>query len=284
MTCSFKMVLAGAIALTVPAQASAPSVLRDYDFSGSAAEQHSLPAALREVSGFTATPDGRIFAHGDESATIAELDASSGAIRKLFTLGNPAERGDFEGIAFADGRIFLLTSTGVLYAAREGQANTAVAFERYDTGAGQLCEMEGLAFDARAGRFLLPCKTPRRRELRGRVVVFSVPLKTLRIEQAPALSLPFSQLPAALRRSGVSLTSIEVVPGQDTWLLLSSQPAALIEVSSSGNLAGVEMLSPKRHPQAEALTFLRNRTILIADEGATGKATVTLYPLKKRAP
>src|SRR5687768_14749269 len=90
-------------------------VLEGLELRKRSAEQMRLPGALREISGLAVTPDGRVFAHGDERAIVSEVDYRRGAIVKSFALGSPILAGDFEGLAIADKRFFLITSTGRLY-------------------------------------------------------------------------------------------------------------------------------------------------------------------------
>jgi uncharacterized protein YjiK len=261
-------------------QVRATGSLGDYDLASTAAARRPLPPGLREVSGMATTPDGRILAHADERAVIAEIDPASGRVVKAFTLGTPAELGDFEGIATAHGRIYLVTSTGMIYRAEEGKADAPVEYQKFVSGAGSFCEIEGLAFDAVADRLLLPCKQVLRRKLRNRMLVLSVPLRTLRVEETPALSLPEQQLKRELG-GAPSLTSVEVHPRTGSWLLLNSGPAAVIEVSADGKLLGVARLPAQLHPQPEGLAFTRDHTLLITNEARGGTAYLAVYPRRR---
>ena len=78
---------------TAPSRGSAPAshprdpgTLARYDLASGPAWTVPLPAALAEVSGLAFTPDGRLFAHGDEEATVWELDPRRGTVRKTFAL------------------------------------------------------------------------------------------------------------------------------------------------------------------------------------------------------
>ena len=86
------------------------------------------------------TPDGRLFAHGDEKATIHEIDPATGEVGKRFFLGNHTARDDFEGIAIVGERFFLISSLGILYEFREGDDREEVAYTRFDTGVGGRCD------------------------------------------------------------------------------------------------------------------------------------------------
>ena len=60
-------------------------------------------------------------------------------------MGRPVPRDDFEGIAYLDGVIYLVTSAGLIYVTTEGDDGERVDFEIYRTGLGRYCEIEGLA-------------------------------------------------------------------------------------------------------------------------------------------
>ena len=136
--------------------------LEDYDLGASEAAPRELPRRLREISGLATTADHRLLAHNDEAGIVFEIDARDGSVVKEFQLadvGDPVA-GDFEGIAVAEGRIYLVTSSGRLYEFHEGADDESVLFTAHATGAGRDCEIEGLAYDERARELLLMCKDP----------------------------------------------------------------------------------------------------------------------------
>jgi uncharacterized protein YjiK len=154
-------------------------VLSRYDLSSGAGEDEKLPGMLSEVSGLAVSPDGRLFAHHDESAIVFQIDPGSGDVIKAFSAGLMGVAGDFEGIAIAGDRFFLLTSGGELVEFREGEDGSSVGFQVHATRLGTRCELEGLAFDAEGGALLIPCKTRRDPVLKDHLVVFEVPLETM---------------------------------------------------------------------------------------------------------
>src|SRR5512147_3239724 len=83
-------------------------------------EQWKLPKKLDEISGLAFDEQDRLFAHNDERAVIHQIDWHRGSLVKSFALGDPPVRGDFEGIAVAASRFYLMTSDGMLYSAAEG--------------------------------------------------------------------------------------------------------------------------------------------------------------------
>ena len=125
--------------------------------SPSGLQQWALPDSLREISGLALTGDDRLLAVNDEEAIVYEIDYDDGRLVKAFALGEPTLRGDFEGIAVLGGRVWLMTSDGVLYVADEGGDGERVAYQRYVTKLGDKCELEGLAEIQVRGTLALLC-------------------------------------------------------------------------------------------------------------------------------
>ena len=69
------------------------TVLALYDFERSSAVLE-LPGRLDEISGLAMSPDGRLFAHNDERATVHEIDPSAGEVGKRFSAGDEPLRGE----------------------------------------------------------------------------------------------------------------------------------------------------------------------------------------------
>ena len=136
--------------------------LEDYGLRAESATRWELPRRLREISGLAMTRDHRLLAHNDEAGVVFEIDYRNGSIVKEFQLADMEDpvADDFEGIATADGRIYLVTSSGRLYECREGAAGESVLFRVHTTGVGRDCEIEGLAYDEGARRTLADVQGP----------------------------------------------------------------------------------------------------------------------------
>jgi uncharacterized protein YjiK len=262
-----------------PAARSAPttSLLARYDFSTAPAGRWKLPRALDEISGLAIDGAGRVFAHDDEKAIVYEVDPDSGRIVKRFAFGQPAARGDFEGIALVGDRVILTTSDGDLYVGREGKDGEAVPYTTQATGIGRRCEVEGIAWDQSARSLLFACKTPRVEALLGRLAVFAWPLE----QRAPVATLKILvPMPAAARRLGhgaFSPSELLIDPTTGHLLLLAARTPAIVELTPAGELVGVARLRAAFHRQAEGLALERDGTLLVSDEANGARATLTAY-------
>ena len=257
------------------------SLLESYDLSSNAGDQQKLPRVLAEISGLATTPDGRLFAHNDERAIVYEIDPESGGLVKAFSVGLLGARGDFEGIAVAGERFFLITSAGQIIEFEEGEAGSSVGYRIHSLGLGDRCEMEGLAFDEVEDALLLPCKTPRAKELEDHLVVFSVPLNTMRPDRIPRIFLPLQELDDRGLGKEFHPSAIEVHPQTRSIIIVAAREEALVELSPFGEILFTKKLKRKKHPQSEGVAFLSDDSLVLADEGQGKRGTITRYPRKE---
>lgn len=267
----------GLVGILSAGAVASQSALAGYAIAKGGDARWELPDALREISGLATTPDGRLFAHADERALIVELDVGRQRVAKTFTMGRQGARGDFEGIAVADGRFWLVASDGILYESAEGANGAEVPFRTYDTGVGSQCEVEGLAYDPAAAALMLPCKTPRVRALRGTVTVFSWSIQRHALVSRGGLRVRADSL---TRRAGVSTFSpsgIERDPTTGHWLIVAARERAIVEIAPDGRIVAAAALSRRAHRQSEGIAITPDRTLLIADEGVNRRGTLTSY-------
>jgi len=239
-------------------------------------QQWKLPQRLREISGLALTADNRLLAVTDEEAIVYEIDYEKGAVTKTFALGSPVARDDFEGIAVVDETVWLMTSDGRLFASPEGNDGEHVTFVQYDTGAGDYCELEGLAADQQSQALLLACKQTV--SARDELKVFQVPLADGRPADLTATDIPEASIAARIGRKHVRPSGIAIDPGSGNWVLVAANHAALITVASDGALIDAIILPGKRrHRQAEGIAITADGRLVIADEGGDGRARLAVY-------
>jgi len=250
-----------------------PSVLGLHDLERPTAS-FEMPGRLEEISGLAVTADGRLFGHDDERATVHEIDRTTGEVgKRIFVGGDPSIEGDFEGLAIAGERFFLVTSQGLLYEFREVADRQIAPHRVTDLGLGATCEIEGLDYDAGDDVLLAACKVASPEH--GTIVVHRLPLDPQRPRPVP-LEIPRSQLPPFGVGPDFQASSIAVTPG-GTLLLSSAAPEAVIEVDRTGRvLAGID-LDGDEHPQTEGLAFGPDGTLYLADEQNGAEARVTAY-------
>ena len=245
-----------------------------YDFEN-ASSRVSLRHRIDEASGLAATEDGRLFTHGDEQAVVYQVDPVAGTVLKQFSMGVPVLAGDFEGIAVAGDRFFMINSQGLLLEFREGVDGESVSFRGVNTGLGNRCEVEGLAYE-RAGQALVAaCKSvPSGDE--SFIVLYRIRLSDLAVEPG-AILVPATGLEAVGLADHFAPSGVEVDPETGSLFLISARQESIIQVTPSGRIIAGFHLGSDRHPQAEGIAVLPDGTLLLADERQQGRAHLTAY-------
>ena len=231
--------------------------------------RHGLPAILAEVSGLAPASRDSVFAHNDEHAIVFEIAVQSGRIRRAFALGDPTIEGDFEGIATYDGRIYLITSDGLIYSAPPGKHRERVSFETFDTGVGPKCEIEGLSRSPHAGELLLLCKRFRDRETDDRLEIYRWKIGTDHALDEPLLSVPIARFLEKGERSRFGPSGLEWDPKKQRLMVVSARGNWLITMRPDGSQIRRQKLNAKGHPKTEGITLLGGNRLVLADEGST---------------
>ena len=237
-----------------------------------------LPKSLKQISGLALTADGRLLAHDDSHGRVAEIDYRRGTIVKEFLLGPEVVKADFEGITVSgDGTVYLLASNGTLYEFKEGKDGEHVPYTMHDTGLGQDCEFEGVAFDASIQSLLLACKIVKTLALRDSMVIFRWKLRE-GTERLSRLTVPVSRLIGSNGWKTVHPSDITIDPKSGNYVIVSSRDKALVEITPAGAVVSARLL-PGDHAQAEGVAITKDRILIISDEAAGGTAAITLYRL-----
>jgi uncharacterized protein YjiK len=294
---------------TAPPATGEPGTLARYDLARGPAWTVPLPAALTEISGLAFTADGRLLAHGDEDATVWELDPRRGTVRKTFALssdttgqtdasgGEDGERrkkgrkrserassagtitGDFEDLAIVGDRFFLVTSRGTLYEFREGSDGARLPSTARHTGLDGLCEVEGLAHDAPTRALLLLCKEnlPKKSGAAS-VVVWAWSLDGSRLEPEPRITVDYAAFARGTGDQAFNGSGMAFAPDGRSLVLVAGPQQAFAEIRADGRVVDAGPLARSAHRQPEGIAFAPDGTLLIADEGAGGAATLSGYP------
>jgi uncharacterized protein YjiK len=265
------------------ASAQAPGALHHYDPAGPMSYRIELPSELAEISGLAYTPDGRLLAHGDELAVVYQFDLARGRPVKRFGIGGPGGPllGDFEDIQMVGDRVFLLTSAGEIVESREGADGEVTPPIRRTRGLGGACEVEGMTWDEGSRSMLLLCKHTKGKRWKGQVVILAVSPETGEFEPEPRLVVPEADLRRVTGAKTFAGSAITRHPGTRTYLMLAGAERAYAEIDSTGKLLGGGKLTARRHRQPEGIAIAPDLTLLISDEAAGGRATITGYASRR---
>ena len=235
-----------------------------------------LPAMLAEISGLALTGDGRLLAHGDETGDVYEIDYRTGLVAKRFSLGPDPLTEDFEAISVRDSVVTLFTSKARLFEFGEGRNESTVPFVTRELALGDDCrEFESAAYAPDGTTLVLACKTPRGK---------GKDLLLYRRDASDTTSDRFERIDVAIdsiRARGpkwkeFSASDLTFRPDNGNYLLVAGPERGYLEVTPEGRVVVARSLSGD-HPQAEGIAVTRDGLLIIADEAANGRASLTVY-------
>lgn len=245
-------------------------------------ETYNLPGKLTEASGLAVAGPGSVFTHNDEYAIIYEFRLSDGRVMRTFALGQPTLEGDFEGIATGQGRVFLVTSDGLIYSVPPGENGERVAYRVYDSGIGPRCEIEGLSQAPEPGELLLMCKRFRNDNNDPLLEIYRWRIGADHAEVEPFLSLPLDRLLDKDERAEFRPSGLEYNPVCQQLYVVSARNRVVLILTRSGELVGQHKLDESRHPQTEGIAVMADGRLVLADEGSRSrKGRLTIYDKQK---
>lgn len=268
-----------------PVFSAAPGLLHRYDLAGKPSRNLILPASLREISGVAVSRNGKLFAHDDEVSTIYQLDPSNGTVIKRFHVvsrrwfGNGRVEDDFEDIAIAGDRFFLVTSSGKLYEFREGRDNESVQAVVYKTGLGSSYEVEGLCHDPSSASLLLSCKGGAGKKpfaQSASLPVYSFSLTTNKLSRQVRFIIDARHIADSAGKKGFRPSAITRHPLSGNFFIVSSSSRLIAEIDyRTGSLIDLQSLPSVYHPQPEGLAVLPDYSLLISSEDMLrGRASI----------
>jgi uncharacterized protein YjiK len=258
------------------------SALESYDISTENPQVLTLTNDLLEISGITFTDDDRLFAHGDEDADIFELDFTTGKVIKRFSLGDLlVVKGDFEDIAFAKGKFYLVESNGKLYEFSEGSNGSFAGYKTYKTSLGSKNDVEGLCYDKETNSLLLACKGSAGKDYKKEKAVYSFSLGDMNFNETPRFLISAKDIKNNTEEGKFNPSGIARHPAAGTFFIIAAQGNTIVEIDKDGRILNQKDLPSSIHKQAEGIAFKKDGTLYISNEGRNKTPCIVVYPMKK---
>ena len=261
-----------------------------YRLGGAPVRRVTLPEELREISGLAVDSNGGLFAHGDEEATIFQIDPVTGQVLERFHLAptgfapdlgkktrDGRVAGDFEDMAIVGDRFFLVTSNGVLLEFAEGEDGATVPFTAHRTGLDERCEVEGLTYDAGPRELLLLCKEFHAKAERTRVAAYGWSIADRKLESTPRFVVPYAALRPLTGTKAFNGSALAFTPGGRSIVLVAGPQRLFLEITADGRATEGGLLDRAAVEQPEGIAFLPDGSLLISSEGVRGMATLNAY-------
>ncbi len=252
------------------------SELSKYNFEPKESLVIKLPGELQEISGLTMTDDGRLFGHNDEKGFVYQIDYSNGNVMKKFSLGEKYKREDFEGIAYANKKFYMVVSSGDIYEFNEGNDGESVSYNVLKTELKSKNDVEGLCYDPETNSLLLACKGYPGKGFKKKKAVYSFSLDEMKLDDKPRFLINLSEIKKTFNPSG-----IERNPNTGTFFIIAANGNAIIEISKDGMLIDKKKLSPIIHEQPEGITFAPDKSLIISNEGDFKRGSIVIQKYKE---
>jgi len=238
---------------------------------------------LKEISVIAFSEKGNLFAHNDEIGIVYQIDAYSGKIIKAFQLGKLVLETDFEDLAIANNKFYLITSNGKLYEFIEGNDDDKVYFKEIDLDFPSKNEIEGLCYDVTTNALIIACKNSSGKNYKDQRPIYTFNLSTNKLDINPRFLISLIELNNKFGIKDFFPSAIALEPKTGNFFILSSKgKPAIVEIDSVGTIVDANTLSKKAHPQPEGLAFNNNGDMIISDEADGNFATLTIYKYRKK--
>ena len=233
-------------------------------------ETYTLPKELKEISGLTYYKDDQLLCVQDEDAVVYVFDAKKGKVVKDFGFGG---YGDFEGIEYVNGQVYVIESNGSLY--RFAPESTQIGLTKTDLP--KKTEVEGLGYDPKTKRLLIAVKNGQGSSDKA---VYSYDLLNKAVFRD--MSLNDEQLTGAgIDPKSYKPSGIAVHPLTGEWYMLTSAGKRLLITNRQAKIIYSEPLDPKEFTQPEGICFAPNGDMYISSEGDKKKGYILKFKYRK---
>lgn len=261
------------------AETLAPPFDLPYDLTAPD-ENVTLPNQLKEISGLTYYKDDKLLCVQDEDAVVYVYDTKQKKVVHDFSFGG---RGDFEGIEYVNGDVYVLESNGNLFRFEPPENTDAIETEvadkirRTKTDLPANTEVEGLGYEPRTKRLLIAVKKGGGQSSDKAIYSFDLLNRAvfkdmqLNDEQLKGAGID----PKTYKPSGIA-----VHPVTGEWYVLISAGKRLLITNRQAQILHSQPLDPKQFRQPEGICFAPNGDLYIASEGDGKKGYLMRFGYK----
>ncbi len=282
------------LSLISPAQSVEEKTAFPYDLEQPDLRM-SLPGDLEEISGLSLGPDtSSLLAVNDEDGIVFVINRHTGAVMEEKTFW---KEGDFEGIEWADGRVWVIKSNGKLYEIRHFTTDS-LCTEKHLTPLSKSNDVEGLGYDPGQNRLLIAAKGSSQDSVRyffsqilGKCDTCFVPLFQISRRQVQSF---IEEMPAGKDKERLQEqfspehqkfkfkpSAIALHPKTGELYILASAGKLLMVCDIEGHIKHLQKLDKEQHRQPEGLCFAPDGTLYISNEADGKKAQLFAFKMKE---
>lgn len=279
----------------------APDHTFPYQLADPIAE-FKLPNKLREISGLGIDAEGKyLYAVQDEDGDLFLINTTTGEIDQEGTFH---KSGDYEGVEIANGRVFVVKSSGTLYEVINfKKENQELVKHKFTFNKNS--DIEGLGYDPIDNRLLISCKgkAGKGEEFEFKKGIFGLDLTTMKLDESPAYTISVEAVKTFLDLNHHILEKVDKLiklfqPGEEFIFgpsglavhpktgdiyITSSVGKLLVVLYRNGQIKHMIKLKKKIHVQPEGIVFAQDGTLYISNEGKDGKGKIYKFAYQETA-
>lgn len=251
---------------------------------------HELSSELLEVSGLTDVSETKIACVQDEKGIIFTYNLLTKEIENKITFGVDS---DYEGLTRVGDVLYTLSSDGTLFETKSTWKKPVT--KSYDLNLPSP-DNEGLCYDEKNKRLLIAPKSKigKGPEFKDSRAIFVFNLKKKALEKEPLFYFSIEEIYAFADSKGIEKdstfkkngqlnknqnfrpASLAVHPKTGDIYVISAEDFNMVVFSGSGEIKDYFALDKKLFPKPEGITFLKDGTMIITNEGVEGNATLVV--------
>ncbi len=241
-----------------------------------------LPKHLKEISGLTYLGKNQLAGIQDEDGYIFLFDLKKGKEEEKIKF---QKDGDYEGIAKAGKKIFILRSDGTLFKVKDVDTKKQET-KKYNTHLNVDNDTEGLCYDKKHDRLLIACKDDpgEGKKLKGKRAIYAFDLKKKELKKKPVYKIDLKEVKHWLEERGEGVknfqfkpSGIAVHPLTGEVYIIATAGKLLVVLNESGDIQHVHKLSSFMFKQPEGIAFTEKGDLLISNEGKWGKGNILRF-------
>ncbi len=240
-----------------------------YDFF-KPTQMFEMPDLLNEISGIAIKEQGLVYCIQDEIGTIFLYNLNKESIEEMYRF---SDVGDFEDIAYHNGKAYVLRSDGALFSLKLADYPKNIDMQYIPI---QALNLEGITYDVKSESFIIACHESNITDSLNKRNIYRLSTKKKSNKLTKELSVSvdkvneyFKQYYTDIKVSTVNFSpsAIALHPITGDYYILSATDRMVLIYDSQKKIKTIYALPSNIFYKPEGIGFYANGDLLIANEG-----------------
>lgn len=254
-----------------------------YHYTFSKYEEFKLDLRIREISGLAwDSKNDEFLAVNDEFGKLYFLsEDKKSMLKEPYPFG---DRDDYEDVAVIAGVPYVLTSNGQITRLLKDTSGVGYMVKSEKINLPGTNDFETLYYDPERKALIMLCKNCQMDD-KNTVSAFAYYIDSIGFDTKPVFTINAADVTRLAERKSSKLqpSGAAIHPITHKLYILSSASNQLVVTDLNGKVDSVYELAKSLFPQPEGITFRKDGTMLIANEGVSSKATILQFQFDSTA-